>query len=76
MTSQLEETVGTQEHIIALLEELRDKVDLDQKARAMLLSQIADLTSKVNYVIESMDKPVHNKQNDISIRHRERAWSG
>jgi hypothetical protein len=74
--SQLEQTFYTQQRLISLLEEIRDKVDLEQKARAMLLSQIADLTSKINYLIESMAKPAHNKQNDIVVRNRERAWSG
>lgn len=76
MTSQLEQSFEIQEHVISLLEEIRDKVDLEQKARAMLLSQIADLTSKVNYLIESLDKPIHSKQNDSAVRNRERAWSG
>jgi hypothetical protein len=78
MTSQLEQTVGTQERITLLLEELRDKVDLEQKARAMLLSQIADLTTKVDYLIESLvdNKPPQKLQSDAAIRNRERAWSG
>jgi len=80
LSSQLEQSFGinAQERIISLLEELKDKIDLEQKARAMQLSQIADLTSKVDYLIESLvdNKPPQKQQSDAAIRNRERAWSG
>jgi hypothetical protein len=78
VSSQLEQTFVTQQRVISLLEEIKDILDVNQKARAMLLSQIADITTKLDYLIESLvdNKPPQNRQSDSSARQRERAWSG
>jgi hypothetical protein len=77
-----EENASTQKMLVStriLLEEIRDVLDCNQKGRAMLLSQIADLTNKVdnlstkvNYLVE-LNKP--KPQSDSSARQRERTWT-
>jgi hypothetical protein len=69
----IEEQFDRDEYVISLLNEIKDKQDLELKGRAVLLSQIAELK---DYVLELLnkDKPVYNKQSDAQARHRERTW--
>ena len=74
----LEEQFDANEYVISLLNEIKDKIDLELKGRATLLAQIADLATKVNYLIDELvdnDKPAYNKQSDAAVRRRERTWS-
>lgn len=52
----LEEQFDRDEYVISLLNEIKDKVDLEQKAKAMILSEIAGLRTKVDYIIDSFEK--------------------
>ena len=72
----LEEQFDRDEYVISLLNEIKERIELEQNGRAMILAQIADLTTKLDYLIDEMvgDKPVYPKQSDSQARHRERTW--
>ena len=70
----LEEQFDRDEYVISLLNEIKDKIDLEQKGRAMLLSQIADLYTKLDYIIDILTPLNYFTHPDELIRQRERAW--
>lgn len=72
MSSELDIGFDKTELIIYLLNEIKDKIDLEQKSKAML-SEIAGLGTKLDYMMDVLGKPL-NKQSDSSARHRERTW--
>lgn len=56
------------------LDEIWDKIELEQKSRALQLSQIAILNHKIDTVMDILSKKV-STQSDASARRRERTWS-
>ena len=70
----LEEQFESDDRAIFLLEEIKEILELDQKAKAMLLSEIADLKTKLDYIMDKLGKPL-DRQSDSSARHRERTWT-
>ena len=74
MSETLEEQFNPQERVMFLLEDIKALLYLEQKSKTMLLSEIADLKTKLDYIIDVLSKPL-NKQSDSSARHRERTWS-
>jgi hypothetical protein len=74
MTTGLEEQFDKSEFIISILQELKDKVDLNQKSNALLLAEIAELRSEIELIKDIVSRRFRT-QNDSQVARRERTWS-
>ena len=74
MTTDLEEQFDRSEFIISLLQEVKEKVDLNQKSNALLLAEVAELRSEIAIVKEIVSRRFRT-QNDAQVARRERTWS-